>query len=369
MSMGIGSHGLVSRRGFVALSGMAMGGAVAAGTLARQAMAGAAVSKATANAGTDAPTSLSMAWLPNTDSSTLESDENYQALKEYLAKGAGVPVEFTPTTDYNITVEAVASGNAQLAQLGAEGYVQAHAKNPAVVPLVVPAGKDGTLATAMYHSMICVPADQAAEYQKDGAYSLDNIKGKRISFVSTSSTSGFAVPTSQIVKHFGLDSSDELTREGFFSEVLFGDSHDNTLVSLCLGDCDVATFSDSLIKKYCELVEGEALKPGCVYRIRDDAAAPADRVKGIEFTPIMVIPVLNAPYVVNTEVVPQSMIDSLRAELCSDEVANDQRIFGEQGIYTTKSYSRFVETDDAWYDPIRKLEGDQDGVASSKKDK
>ncbi|MCI5494394.1 MAG: phosphate/phosphite/phosphonate ABC transporter substrate-binding protein [Lachnospiraceae bacterium] len=40
----------------------------------------------------------------------------------------------------------------------------------------------------------------AADYQTDGEYGIDNIVGKRMSFVSNSSTSGFKVPANANVR-------------------------------------------------------------------------------------------------------------------------------------------------------------------------
>jgi phosphonate transport system substrate-binding protein len=41
-----------------------------------------------------------------------------------------------------------------------------------------------------------------ADYMKDGAYSIENIQGKKFSFVSNSSTSGYKVPAKNVVNFF-----------------------------------------------------------------------------------------------------------------------------------------------------------------------
>ena len=348
----------LTRRSLIGLAG---GAAIAAalGLASRPnaaLAAGAAVSK---NASDSAQLDkLVFAWLPSTEASNAENDATYQELKKVLSDSAGLPVEFLTTTDYNITIEAIASGKAHLASLGGEGYVQAHAKNPAVIPLVIAADTKGTSDGAKYYSLLAVPADQLDTYKQGDAFTLDPIKGKRMSFVSASSTSGFKVPGTQIVKHFGLGSTDELTREGFFSQVLFGSSHQGSLVNLCQGDADVAAFDDELLRDYCELTGGEELKPGATYRVRDDAADPLDRVKGFELGIIQVIPVLNGPFAVNTDVVPADIIKKLQDGLTAKSTADDPLLFGDKdsAMYTKEKNYGFTVVEDSWYDPVRALE-------------
>ena len=61
-----------------------------------------------------------------------------------------------------------------------------------------------------------------------------------MSFVSNSSTSGFKVPTNTIISHFADDNLivDNLLEGGsdaFFSEVLFGGSHQGSAFNLLSG--------------------------------------------------------------------------------------------------------------------------------------
>lgn len=135
---------------------------------------------------------LTMVFYPN------ESAKNFNAsraeIQHQIEKATGKKVKIQTTTDYNVAIEAITSGKAQLAFMGPEGYVQANNRNKAVQPLVALSGASGTLKDASYRSYFMVPKDKAADYQKDGQYSIDNIKGKKISFVSVSSTSGYMIP-------------------------------------------------------------------------------------------------------------------------------------------------------------------------------
>ena len=113
---------------------------------------------------------------------------------------------------------------------GAEGYIQAKNANDAVDVLFVNSGESGTLDDAMYYSFLAVEEENAADYADGDAYAIDNIAGKKMSFVSNSSTSGFKVPTNSIITHFAEENLtvDDLLEGGndaFFGEVLFGGSH------------------------------------------------------------------------------------------------------------------------------------------------
>lgn len=310
---------------------------------------------------------LTMVWLPNESSS--EFDAGREEFGKVLEKYAGVKVELMTTTDYNVAIEAIASGKAQLANMGAEGFIQAQKKNKKVLPLVTTSDPDGKLDGAKYFSRICVPADQMDAY-KDASdstdYSIKNIKGKRMSFVSATSTSGFKVPCNAIMKEFPNDvkSSDELTTAGFFSQVLFGNSHPGSAVNLLQGDADVAAFDDVDVDTYLEVPKGDrdtVNAAGNVYTVKADAAQPFDRVQGKQFGIIQVTPVLNGPIAVNTEAVPQDIIDKLVRGLTSKKVANDELLFAPEGkddngaVWSREDSAGFIKVKDSWYDPIREL--------------
>ena len=89
--------------------------------------------------------------------------------------------------------------------MGGEGYCQAKAANDAVNPLFVQSGESGTLEDALYYSFFAVNEADADDYKDGASYSIDNIKGKRMSFVSNSTTSGFKAPTNTIISHFASD--------------------------------------------------------------------------------------------------------------------------------------------------------------------
>ncbi len=309
------------------------------------------------------PDTITMAWLPNNASDDFK--EARAEIDKIIEKATGKKVEDKLTTDYAITIEAIASGNAQLAYFGSQQYIEAHNKNNKVLPLVVNSGNSGTLDDAMYYSRFLVKKGNEDQYKSGAGYSIDNIAGKRMSFVSTSSTSGCKVPSSAIVATFSKQDQwknlqqEDLLEGGngkFFSQVLFGGSHQLSLVNVLTDKADVAAVSDIDVTTYVDLTSGEANTPGAVYTVKKDAAAPFDKLAGAQFMVIKAIPVLNPPIAVNTGALSQKTIDALTQAFTSDEVANNTKIFfpkGGKGFFFQPQ--RFVKVEDAWYDPIRDL--------------
>ncbi|MEK3853969.1 phosphate/phosphite/phosphonate ABC transporter substrate-binding protein [Cytobacillus sp. FSL H8-0458] len=312
---------------------------------------------------------LTIAWLPNESGADL--GEARDEIGKLIEEKTGKKVEHQTTTDYIVAIEAIANGNADMAFLGAQGYIEAHNKNEKVLPLAVPSGESGTLEDAVYYSWLAVQKEQADEYKNGGEFAIDNIQGKRFSFVSNSSTSGFKVPSTGITDYFSAkEEFKDLTAvdllEGgddkFFSEVLFGGSHQGSAVNLLSGKADVAAFCDTCVNNYVELAEGEVNKSGAVYKVKDNAAEPLNTVAGKEFSLISVTPVLNAPFVINSGTLSEEDQRQLLEIMTSDEVANNEKIFVPEdsefsGLFSKKSGDeRLVEVEDEWFKPIRELE-------------
>ncbi len=299
-------------------------------------------------------------FLPNESSDSRKDARN--AFKEIIEEATGKPVEIKTTTDYNIALEALVAGKADMAYIGAEGYLAAHQKNPAIVPLVTNSGPSGTLADALYYSFIAVRTEDAEQYRTNSGYDLTKLKGKIISFVSTSSTSGFIIPATVLASKFGAKNTDELIQnKDFFSSVLFAGSHQGAEVNLFRKDADAAAFAIPGTTGFYELIAGEDFQTGAVYKVVEGAVEPFGEFAGNEITVIQSIPVLNAPIAINTQTVPAADLQKIKAALTSDKTADNVHIFqpmnsDKKGMYPKYSEkTRLVETDDGWYDKIRKL--------------
>lgn len=309
---------------------------------------------------------ITLVWYPN------ESAEDYEdARKEFgrlIEQATGKNVEQKLTTDYAIAIESLSSGSAQIGcVMGAEGYIQAKNANNAVSPLFVQSGESGTLDDALYYSFFAVKEENAANYANGENYSIDNIKGQKISFVSNSSTSGFKVPTNTIISHFASDNLivDDLLEGGsdaFFSEVLFGGSHQGSAFNLLSDKCDVAAFCDIELAPYAELSAGKECAASSVYAIKEGASAPFDTVIGSKYTVIQSTPVLNGPFAYNGDTLSPEDVQAIQQLFTSDEVSDNPLMFynkeeGQMGLYEKKSDDMcFVTVEDSWYDPIRNME-------------
>lgn len=312
------------------------------------------------------PDTITIAWLPN------NSGDNAKVLREefgnVIAKATGKKVENKLTTDYIIAVKALESGDAQIGWFGPFEYLTSHAANPHVLPIAVESGDSGTLSDALYYSRFLVKKGNENQYKTAGGYDIDHIVGKRISFVSHSSTSGFNMPATVILGKFTKEAKwknltkEDLTQGGegkFFSQVLFAGSHQLSLVNLLTGKSDVSAVDDIDVNQYLELTSGKDNESGAVYTVKKGADAPFDTLAGAQFVVITPIPVQNTPIEINSEFLSKKSIEAIINVLTSDEVTHNEKIFApknSKGSVFVQPH-RFVKVEDSWYDPMRKVLG------------
>lgn len=310
--------------------------------------------------------SLTMVWYPN------ESGKELKGAREEIGKiieeETGKKVKHKLTTDYTVAIETLTNNKADLAFMGAEGYIQAKEKNKAIEPLVVASGPSGTTKDAKYNSWLATKPENMKDYETEtGKYSLDNIENKKMSFVSPSSTSGFLVPSTLIANHFkkqeefkDLKPKDLSEGGNLLKETMFGNTHQGSAVNLLNGKADIAAFSDINVADYVEVDKGEANKPGTTYKVKEDAKAPFTQYKGKKFGIIKSTPVLNAPIVGNSETLDKETMDKIKEKLTSKEISNNKAVFLPEdeegsGLFEKTDKEQFVEVEDKWFDPIRNL--------------
>jgi phosphonate transport system substrate-binding protein len=322
-----------------------------------------------------APKALTVVWYPNNSGEDWKAAR--QTIDDLISKAAGAPVIDRLTTDYVIAIEAIATGNAAICYPGAVGYIQASQKNPKVVPLVTTSSPKGTLDDSVYYSRIAVRIADAPKYLKDGVYSIDGIPGKAMSFVSSSSTSGFIVPATMIKSRFAKSQGwtadqkvEDLFLEGgsgkFFSNVVFGQSHQGSIYNVLSGKADVCAVDDIDVDSYFELVAGKPSAPGAVYVVKEGAEAPFDSVPGQAFVVLAAATVRQAPIIANLDVLTQAQFKALRAAFTSEATAANPKIFvpkdykdenGQpyKGLWKKSGKERFIAVEPSWYDDIRAL--------------
>ncbi len=317
--------------------------------------------------GCSKPQTITMAWLPN-NSGDNEKDMRAE-FDKIITDATGLKVVDKLTTDYNIGIEAVNSGDAQIGYFGPFEYLTGHARNANIIPLVVESGNSGTKDDAHYYSRLLVKKGNESKYMSDGRYSIDNIAGKSISFVSTSSTSGFNMPSTAILANFHKQdkwsnlTKDDLMQGGadkLFDKVMFAGSHQLSLVNVLKGNSDVSAVDDIDVQNYLELISGTDETPGAVYEVRKDAESPFADLRGQQFVVIMAIPVFNTPIECNKAFLKPETIKKIVAALTADKVKDNQLIFRPVGSKAAGLFMqphRFVAVDDAWYDPMRQILG------------
>jgi phosphonate transport system substrate-binding protein len=310
---------------------------------------------------------ITLVWYPN------ESAADYAPAREEYARlitqATGKKVEQKLTTDYAIAIEAIASGTAQISFMGAQGYIEANNKSKDVKPLFVNAGASGTLSDAIYYSWLAINKGQESAYMENGKYAITNIQGKKMSFVSNSSTSGFKVPTNSIITEFkktdkwksiNTDALIEGGKDKFFSQVLFGGSHQGSAVNLLTGKADVAAFCDTEAAPYMKVASGAESAVGSVYEVKTGASAPFDTLIGKQCVIIKSTPVLNGPFAYNSKTLSADDVKKIQDLFTSAEVASNPKMFvikgsGNVGLFAKTKNEKFVLVDDSWYNPIRQM--------------
>lgn len=163
------------------------------------------------------------------DEAPTELQRKAEPLKAYLAQRLGVAVEFTPVTDYAAAVEALASGQVDMAWFGGFTFVQAQLRSGGqVIPLVQRAEDE------RFRSVF-ITTDPAIK-------SLADLRGRTVSFGSASSTSGHLMP-----RHFLLTAGVDPDRD--FRRVAFSGAHDATVAAVAAGKVDAGALNIAVWEK------------------------------------------------------------------------------------------------------------------------
>jgi phosphonate transport system substrate-binding protein len=142
----------------------------------------------------------------------------------YLSKQLGVKVTLRIASDYAAVIEGQRSGSIHIGDYGPSSYVRAHTvTNGGVEAFASLRNVDGTTG---YYSVAYVKADAAGS-------KLEDFKGKNLCLVDPNSTSGFNVPMYAMTK-IGIEP------EKFFGKVVNAGSHENAVLAVGQGTCDVA---------------------------------------------------------------------------------------------------------------------------------
>ena len=190
---------------------------------------------------------LRVGLIPNENPEEVEAE--YQPLEDYLKKELGREVELSVPTTYNAVVEAMVSGELDLAYFGGLTYVQARQRAD-VHPLFTEVNP--STGTTKYRSVIIVPADSDIKKAED-------LKGEDFAFGSVSSTSRSLYP-SIMLDDAGLDYRTDL------GEVVYTGGHDTTAQAVANGRVAAGGLEDRILY---DLQEEDIIEKGAVRVIEE----------------------------------------------------------------------------------------------------
>ena len=311
------------------------------------------------------PDKIVFAWEPS------NSGSDYEGMRDSMAaaitEATGIPCEIMTTTDYNMTIEALSSGQAQIASLGADEYVEIHERNPEIDVAFVLSDKEGKLNPVSYYSqIICRDGEQSKYLKADGTFDYDKLKGENYSFVSLSSTSGYVIPATIFAQKLNYDNIDVFAESGeFFDKVVMASSQPLSVYQVASGNVNLASCDNTSASAAYNVVSGTNGEVGCVYEVQEGLEGELASWAGTKFVCVESYPVPAVPICINTSALPKEVVDQIIDYMTSDDVAANKDIFVDPDNPAHKSkYKqnkngtvRFVVADDSYYDDYRELIG------------
>jgi phosphonate transport system substrate-binding protein len=149
--------------------------------------------------------------------------------RERLSAALGLPVKLYESSDYNGVIQALSSGQVDLAQIAGGGYANVDAQvGSLVAPILTPRQAEGETG---YYSAVVVRADSPIR-------SLADMKGKSLGYVDFNSTSGYLVPRAKF-REQGIDP------DTYFGKTSFAGGHTQAVMALANGQFDAAILTAS----------------------------------------------------------------------------------------------------------------------------
>jgi phosphonate transport system substrate-binding protein len=268
---------------------------------------------ATVDSTNDWPEKLIFAYLPNEES----ADDNRKAaramLMEDMTEYLGIPVEVKICDDYNAVIETMKNGNAQIASFGPFSYIIANERSNAEAVVVTAKDEKG----AFYNSLLITHKDTEIK-------TMEDIRGKSMSFVDPASTSGNLVPRATIVRVLGVNPEDIDTK--VFSSVQYAGNHQNSFMAVANKSVEVGAVQISTYEK--------AIKEGLVKEEDIHIISKSD-------------PIPSSPIAIHGDL-PQDLKDKLTEFFTTYENAEYFTLSGLEG-------KKFISIDDSKYDGIREI--------------
>ncbi|CAN1512471.1 PhnD ABC-type phosphate/phosphonate transport system, periplasmic component [Caulobacteraceae bacterium] len=227
-----------------------------------------------ATAGEDSPTTLA----------------RWTAYQKYLNRITGLKVEVFQAADYNGIIQAMASGQLEIAQMGGAAYANAREQmGEKVTPFLALRSAEGVTG---YYSALVVRAD--SPYR-----TLEDLRGKSLGYVDFNSTSGYLFPRWAMRKE-GHDP------DTFFGKTAMSGGHTQGVLALANGQFDAVFMVASGGTPETGFTSGSL-----------NALARRGAVKMSDYRIIWTAgPMPNSPYVIRTDR-PQAFQDITRGAMAA----------------------------------------------------
>ena len=280
-----------------------------------------------------------------------------EPVRNYLERTLEVPVKSFESNTYNEAIEAMQAGKVDAFEIGPLSYLLAAkvAGAEAIAVADYNTTVDLKRSPGYYSLMFTVKGS--------GIASIDDLKGKSMAYSELASTSGYLVPTFDIMTAEGFDKTSLL--DTFFSKVEFTGSHPDTIAAVASGKIDAGGTSDSQLIgeidaagiKVCGVAAGTPANEA-VFKTamteEDIMAIYHDCPDGniAVFHQSSLIP--STPFAINGSL-PQSFKDAVQAALLN--IANDQKAVDAIGEYYVdpRTIDSKLTSIDAFYEPLRKI--------------
>jgi len=185
-----------------------------------------------------------------------EVQRKADAIAKLLSNELKMPVEAIVADD-TAAVEALKSGRAEVAFLSSRPALKA--EKLAGAKLYLAEVRNDYSGGHTYRSVFVVRDDSELQKKSDSKENLEQLKGKKMSFTSPTSGSGFIFPVGELVKQGLVPDRDRL--KGFFSQVSYGGNYGGALQAVLRGQADVAAVSEYALKApYITEEEGKRLR-------------------------------------------------------------------------------------------------------------
>lgn len=237
----------LSRDDFLRLGGLGLAGA------SLLPLAGCGSGGQAQEGGGGIPNPLSIGVIPSEDTEQVAA--TFDPIAKYVGEELGVEADLYTATDYSGIIEAMRSGEAEVAWLGPLSYVLASQRANAEA-VAVQLTEEGT-ENPTYRSFIITQKDSAVQ-------GLEDLRDKTFAFVDPASTSGNLFPR-QAFKEAGMDPDRDL------AEATFAGGHDASALAAANGDVDAGAVASTT---YESMVSEGVLNEGDVRIIWESEPIP-----------------------------------------------------------------------------------------------